>query len=63
MVRVCTEQQNGATSVTDIPQIQAAFAALSAIVSTAVAVTPMAVRGADFVNSVDGSRFQIIGVA
>lgn len=44
-------------------QIQAAVAAVSALVSTAVAVTPMAVRGADFVNSVDGSRFQIIGVA
>ena len=44
-------------------RVQAAFAALSALVSTAVAVTPMAVRGADFVNSVDGSRFQIIGVA
>jgi hypothetical protein len=48
---------------TDGAQISAAVAALSTFVSTAVAVTPMAVRGADFVNSVDGSRFQIIGVA
>ena len=63
MVRVSSTPTQGARPVTDSLQVHAAFAALSALVSTAVAVTPMAVRGADFVNSVDGSRFQIIGVA
>ena len=44
-------------------QFHAAVAAFSALITSTVAVTPMAVRGADFVNSVDGTRFQIIGVA
>jgi hypothetical protein len=31
--------------------------------SSVLAVSPLVVKGADFVNSVDNSRFQIIGVA
>lgn len=38
-----------------------ALAALFA--SSVLAVSPLVVKGADFVNSVDQSRFQIIGVA
>ncbi|RMZ85593.1 hypothetical protein DV737_g649, partial [Chaetothyriales sp. CBS 132003] len=44
-----------------ITGIVVALAALFA--SSALAVTPLEVQGADFVNSVDGSRFQILGVA
>lgn len=44
-------------------RFQAAFLALCALITTTLAVTPMVVRGADFVNSIDGKRFQIIGVA
>ncbi|RMZ77724.1 hypothetical protein DV738_g4278, partial [Chaetothyriales sp. CBS 135597] len=38
--------------------------ALTALLaSTVLAVTPLEVKGSDFVNSVDGTRFQILGVA
>ncbi|RVX67172.1 hypothetical protein B0A52_08606 [Exophiala mesophila] len=43
------------------PTLTTALFAL--FVSNVFAVSPLVVRGADFVNSVDGSRFQIIGVA
>jgi hypothetical protein len=40
------------------------FTALIALLASSVlAVSPLVVKGADFVNSVDNSRFQIIGVA
>jgi hypothetical protein len=38
----------------------AAGALFSSYVS---AVTPLVVEGADFINSVDGARFQVLGVA
>ncbi|RMD45092.1 hypothetical protein DV735_g172, partial [Chaetothyriales sp. CBS 134920] len=44
-----------------ITSVVVALTALFA--STALAVTPLEVKGSDFVNSVDGSRFQILGVA
>ncbi|EXJ84693.1 hypothetical protein A1O3_05363 [Capronia epimyces CBS 606.96] len=45
-------------------QFKVTFLALVALfTSYAFAVSPLVVKGADFVNSVDGTRFQIIGVA
>ncbi|KAJ9613133.1 Glycolipid anchored surface protein 4 precursor [Cladophialophora chaetospira] len=41
----------------------ALFALVSLISSYVLAVSPLVVQGSDFVNSVDGTRFQIIGVA
>ncbi|KKK26336.1 hypothetical protein ARAM_004258 [Aspergillus rambellii] len=38
------------------------FAALCALASTANAVTPLEIKGKDFVNSKTGDRFQILGV-
>ena len=46
------------------PQFLNTFTALIALFASSVlAVSPLVVKGADFVNSVDNSRFQIIGVA
>ncbi|OCT44691.1 1,3-beta-glucanosyltransferase gel2 [Cladophialophora carrionii] len=45
-------------------QLQTTLLALIALfTSYAFAVSPLIVQGSDFVNSVDGTRFQIIGVA
>lgn len=45
-------------------QFKAMFFALVALfTSYASAVAPLVVKGADFVNSIDDTRFQIIGVA
>ncbi|KIX92876.1 uncharacterized protein Z520_11352 [Fonsecaea multimorphosa CBS 102226] len=45
-------------------QLKTAFLALVALFASYVlAVSPLVVQGSDFVNSVDGTRFQIIGVA
>jgi len=45
-------------------QFTAIFLTLVALfTSYAFAVSPLVVKGSDFVNSVDGTRFQIIGVA
>lgn len=50
--------------LTDSSQFSLTLLALVAcITSYVLAVSPIEVRGADFVNSVDGSRFQMIGVA
>ncbi|KAL3421965.1 glycolipid anchored surface protein [Phlyctema vagabunda] len=38
-------------------------AALALCSSTAVAVTPLVIQGSNFVNSVTGNRFQVVGVA
>jgi len=49
---------------TDPSQFSLALLAFVAcLTSYVLAVSPIEVRGADFVNSVDGSRFQMIGVA
>ena len=46
------------------PQFKAAFLCLVALfTSYAFAVAPLVVKGSDFVNSIDDTRFQIIGVA
>ena len=42
-------------------QIQ--FALLALCASTAIAVQTLEIKGSDFVNSVTGDRFQIVGVA
>ena len=39
------------------------LALVACFTSYVFAVSPIEVRGADFVNSVDGTRFQMIGVA
>ena len=39
------------------------FLAAITLISSTFAVTPLDVKGADYVNSVNGNRFQIIGVA
>lgn len=45
-------------------QVKNTLVALVALfASYVVAVTPLVVQGADFVNSVDSTRFQMIGVA
>ncbi|KAH0834365.1 hypothetical protein AYO21_04192 [Fonsecaea monophora] len=45
-------------------QLKTTFLALVALFASYVlAVSPLVVQGSDFVNSVDGTRFQIIGVA
>jgi hypothetical protein len=50
----------------DNPQLHTALLALFSLFSLfttfTLAVTPVKVEGADFVNAVTGSRFQIIGV-
>lgn len=38
------------------------FAAVCGLASTAVAVNPVVVQGKDFVDTVTGDRFQIVGV-
>jgi hypothetical protein len=42
---------------------QTHLALLALCAQLATAVTPLAVKGPDFVNSVTGERFQIVGVA
>jgi len=52
-------------TMADMPQSRSrilAAAALCGLATTAVAVQPIKVDGKDFVNSVTGDRFQIIGV-
>ena len=45
-------------------KFRAALLVLVALFTTyTCAVSPLIVQGSDFVNSVDGTRFQIIGVA
>lgn len=44
-------------------QFKSVLAAGALLASTAIAVTPVVVQGADFVNAVSGARFQMIGVA
>ncbi len=39
------------------------LALVALLTSYALAVSPLVVKGSDFVNSVDDTRFQIIGVA
>lgn len=41
----------------------ALLALVASFTSYVSAVSPIEVRGADFVNAVDGTRFQMIGVA
>ena len=49
-------------SSTDKRQFRSAIVG-ALLASTAYAVTPVAVKGADFVNAISGERFQMIGVA
>lgn len=44
-------------------QFKSALVAGALLASTAYAVTPVVVDGADFVNAISGARFQMIGVA
>lgn len=45
-----------------IPSYATLFAAVCGLASTAAAVNPLVVQGKDFVDSVTGERFQVIGV-
>lgn len=48
------------------PSLQFSVALLALVAfftNYALAVSPLVVQGSDFVNSVDNTRFQIIGVA
>ncbi|RAO69222.1 uncharacterized protein BHQ10_005234 [Talaromyces amestolkiae] len=45
-----------------IPSYAKLFAAVCGLASTAVAVNPVVVQGKDFVDTVTGDRFQIVGV-
>ncbi|KAL4946772.1 hypothetical protein BDV06DRAFT_181518 [Aspergillus oleicola] len=45
-----------------VPTYRHVLAAVCALATTATAVTPVEVRGKDFVNSETGDRFQILGI-
>lgn len=52
------------SDITDNSQfLTSVLAAGSLFTSYVSAVTPLIVEGADFINSIDGARFQVIGVA
>jgi len=63
MVQVCSFHQNGQHIANMLKLLKSALAAGVLLTSTAYGVSPVKVDGADFVNAVSGTRFQIIGVA
>lgn len=63
MVQVCPTSTIDRLSRLPSIQFKSALAAGALLASAAQAVTPVVVQGADFVNAISGSRFQMIGVA
>ena len=55
--------QRRSNMLTSAQFIKTAVALTALFAATTLAVTPLKVSGSDFVNSVDGTRFQMIGVA
>jgi hypothetical protein len=64
MARVSGGSDQTRESDTDSLQFLTSVLAAGALFTSYVsAVTPLIVEGASFVNSVDGARFQVVGIA